>query len=74
MGRLSDTISDQDRVIEQLRTDVAQKESELLAGKQQTNKLFDIIANRKDSLFVFLKELFALCTYSVATEAGDRTK
>ena len=53
MGRLSDTISDQDRVIEQLRTDVAQKESELLAGKQQIDKLFDIIANRKDSLFVF---------------------
>ena len=48
MRSLTDTISNQDQVIDKLRSEVAQRDSELLAGKQQINKLFEIIADRGD--------------------------
>ena len=48
MRSLTDTISNQDQVIDKLRSEVAQRDSELLAGKQQINNLFEIIADRGD--------------------------
>lgn len=44
---MSDLMTQQDRVIEKLRSDVASRESEILAGKQQINMLSMIISQKR---------------------------
>ena len=50
LGQLSDLMTQQDRVIEKLRSDVASRESEIMAGKQQINMLSMIISQKRSDL------------------------
>lgn len=46
MNQLNDIISNQNDTIDQLRSDITKKDSELLAGKQQINKLTTILTQK----------------------------
>lgn len=46
VNQLNDIISNQNDTIDQLRSDITKKDSELLAGKQQINKLTTILTQK----------------------------
>ena len=52
LGQMSDLMTQQDRVIEKLRSDVASRESEILAGKQQINMLSMIISQKRSDQYI----------------------